>query len=623
MKLIIPNKISFVVLFTVIIAIIASLQVVEAIQYYIAKERMFENLINEARQKAKAISVDLKESIWYINTRFQTDVMRSFLIHENALGIRVYGTITPEAILGFVKDGDEVKTLHGDPKGNNYVEATSPIIYEGKEIGFVKIFLSKSSVEHTLSLYIQWSIWRASFLSLLIGVILIILLRKLLLIPLAKLYEATNRVRQGDYQYRIDFSASNELGAIADAFNKMVTNLSETVSKLQSQIVENNELMNDLQLEMNKTDRANSAKHQFLDNVQHEFRTPMNSVISFAKLLEKDLPEEKFNKYTDQIIRNGNYLLHLIDGIIDLTQFESGEIIEQHEDFSLYDLCKEVTESYKSCLKSDDIKLTFEYDERLDKYYISEPRRIRQLLINLMNNAVKFTNRGEIGLKVIQLFKTFDSTKIKIIIADTGSGIDAKILQQLFPSGKNHKNHAGTSIYEGPGLGLSIVKKSVRSLNGTIELKSDNKSGTIIEIMLDLENSDQSQFDVAEIKDTLSTRPINILIAEDDSTNQMILEEFFSDLCVSYKIVENGEDAVKEIGVNKYDIILMDIQMPIMDGLTATKLIREHGIHTPVIAVSAHIQKEHVSKAIESGCNEFITKPIDFDLLKFKINSLI
>ena len=621
MKSSFSSKIGRTVISTVILSIIGVLLFFETVQYLITEDLLYKELQVEAAEKASTIGSDLRESIWFINTRVQTNIMKSFLTQKKVLGVRVYGTITPEAIYGYVNSSDgTVKKSYGDPRRQDYLEAIAPVTYEGSVIGTVKVFLTKESITNSLDRYLSWAIWRMIILSILSATILVILLQKLLLAPLAKIHEATDRVRQGDYDHRIDYTVNNELGSIVGAFNKMTINLSDSIKMLHKKADENNELMSDLQKEMQNLDKATQAKDRFLSKVEHEFRTPMHSIMSFTKMLSPKTPEDKFNKYKKQIERSGNYLLQLIDGIIDLTQIEAKS--DQHEKFSFSKLCHDTVEIYSGCVKSDLIEITLDYDSRLPSEFVGDPRRLKQLLNSMLNNSIKFTNHGSIHLEVKQLLRALDSTRLLITVTDTGTGIHPDALANIFPP-EGHENDDSIPSHDGPGLGLSVLKKALRYLNGTIQVSSELNQGTKFEVTLDIENCEQLAEKTKNIEDSIAAGNLNILIVEDDSTNQLILEEFFSDLVVKYHIVENGQEAVDEIKNKDYDVVLMDIEMPVMDGFSATKCIRESGNSIPIIAVSAHIQKEHIAHAHDAGCNDFISKPINFERLKEMINNLV
>lgn len=366
-------------------------------------------------------------------------------------------------------------------------------------------------------------------------------------------------------------------------------------------------------------ENASMAKMQFLANMSHEIRTPMNSILGFADLLysEEYSPEER-REYLSRIRANGTRLLHLIDDILDLSKFEAGQIPIQKASFSLKALVDDIVSSFSPTIKSKGLKLIVSFPEVLPDSIYSDSHRLSQIFNNLIGNAVKFTAKGEVQILIQVSEGEGESAKKSLIVdfKDSGIGIPLKNQSQLFKPFSQGDNSISRK-FGGTGLGLVLSRRIAESLGGSLELKDSRESyGSHFQLILPLEVSvEKPALQCDSLKEAQQNSLNNfsdkkILLAEDSQDNAVLVIHYLKSLGVQLDQAENGLQAVQMALKQSYDCILMDIQMPGMDGLEATRRIRAHGYKKPIIALTAHALPSEIERSILAGCDLHLTKPI-------------
>ncbi len=403
-----------------------------------------------------------------------------------------------------------------------------------------------------------------------------------------------------------------------------------TLSKLRNlQIRQKVELA---QKEKEVAERTARLKQQFMANMSHEIRTPMNAIVGMSRLLLSKDPREDQYKYLHAIEQSADNLLVIINDILDLSKIEAGKIVIEETDFVMTELIDSVRDILLFKAEEKGLVLHTTVDEQIPVRLVGDPTRVNQVIINLAGNAVKFTEKGHIAVDVRLLKEESGTYWIKFDVEDTGIGISPDYVEKIFDS----FTQAGTDIarkFGGTGLGLTISKQLVDLMGGQITVKSELGVGTTFTVILPFkEAEDQTPVSKSgpvneQQKEILSK--LNILLVEDNEFNQMVAEETLKDLLpgINIEIVANGEEAVEKVkNGNNYDILLMDIQMPVMDGVTATKLIRklpEPKNNTRIIAMTANVLQEDVQKYFDSGMNAYVSKPFQPDELLLKMLSVI
>lgn len=364
--------------------------------------------------------------------------------------------------------------------------------------------------------------------------------------------------------------------------------------------------------------QSKEAKENFLANMSHEIRTPLNAIKGFGKILLKTPLNREQQQYASIISTSSENLLNIVNDILDYSKIEAGNLVLKNKVFQLATILNDVELMFAPLVQEKSLKLSLSIDKIIPEFVKGDPERLRQILVNLVSNAIKFTNAGNVSLIVKLIEHKNNSIKIKFIISDTGVGIPFENTRQIFERFEQ-LDHSLTRQQGGTGLGLSITKNLVEAMGGKISVKSEVNRGSVFEIELAFEKMIESTiekevFGSSDSHENISLSNLRVLVAEDNEMNQLLIKSILDNYGVDNEIVENGEQAIKAIRENKYDLILMDIQMPKTDGITAVRLMRkELNITIPVIAMTAHVLPGEREKCIEAGMNDYLTKPLDED----------
>lgn len=354
-------------------------------------------------------------------------------------------------------------------------------------------------------------------------------------------------------------------------------------------------------------------QEQFLANMSHEIRTPMNSILGFTNLLKRTELNPMQREYIQNIHSAGENLLTLVNDILDLSKIEAGMMHLEETRFSLRSMVSSVGAMFIEKIREKALKFDVHIDKDVPDILSGDAVRLTQILVNLVSNAVKFTDKGAISVHVKLLSATEKQARISICVKDTGIGIAPQKQAAVFE--RFHQAELETTRrFGGTGLGLSIVKQLVEMMNGSIRLKSELNKGSefTLELPYKLPDIDQLYFEaLAEQEEQVPLQKIKILIAEDNQMNQQLVRHLMKSWSMDYILVSTGAEAVEELQKNSYSIVLMDIQMPDMDGYTATSVIRnEMKLDVPIIAMTAHAMVGEKEKCLQLGMNDYVSKPI-------------
>ena len=373
---------------------------------------------------------------------------------------------------------------------------------------------------------------------------------------------------------------------------------------------------------------AVKSKQQFLSNMSHEIRTPMNAIIGFTSVLMKTKLSETQKVYVNAIKVSGESLIVLINDILDLAKVDAGKMAIEHIPFRLFSSVSDMLHLFETKMQEKNLTLIKEYDTSIPEILVGDPVRLRQIILNLMSNAVNFTDDGTITVQVRKLDEDDENVKIEFVVSDTGIGIPGNKLKQIFDAFEQVASET-TRLYGGTGLGLAIVKQLVKLQGGTVKVKSKVGKGSTFSFALEFKKAkgqtgllkDPSQGSPS--KDVLGeagTKNIKILVVEDILLNQLLMKTLLHDFGFEFDLADNGKIAIEKLQLNQYDVILMDLKMPEMNGFDATTYIREVlNIQTPIIAVTADVTTVNVEKCRSLGMNDYLSKPIDERLLFNKI----
>ncbi len=369
---------------------------------------------------------------------------------------------------------------------------------------------------------------------------------------------------------------------------------------------------------------AVKAKQQFLSNMSHEIRTPMNAIIGFTKVVLKTELSDKQREYLNAIKTSGDALIVLINDILDLAKVDAGKMTFEHTPFKMASSISAMLHLFEAKIQEKNLLLIKEYDANIPEVLVGDPLRLHQIILNLVSNAVKFTATGKITVSVNLLSEDERQAYIEFSVSDTGIGIADNKIEKIFENFQQASS--GTSrLYGGTGLGLAIVKQLVSSQNGQISVKSKPEEGSTFSFTLGFQKTKAS----AEIEPELTQlkgdiKNIKVLVVEDIALNQLLMKTLLDDFGFDRDIAANGKIAIDKLQNKSYDIILMDLQMPVMNGFEATDYIRNELKSTiPIIALTADVTTTDLAKCKAVGMNDYIAKPVDERLLYRKIMGLI
>ncbi len=431
-----------------------------------------------------------------------------------------------------------------------------------------------------------------------------------------KLIVNIRRVSDGSYQLDLPHEGIREMEEVEENFYLM----SRHIRTREEHIVELNE---ELQLRLGEAETANLAKSAFLANMSHELRTPLNGALGMLQLLQMcDLNAEQ-KDYTEIAIRSCKSLTGLLNDILDLSRIEANRMPIIPERFRLSEIYTSLDEIFGLTARKKGVDLILEVSPEIPDAQLGDPVRIKQILFNLVGNAVKFTATGNIMVEAYPLPSDgLDVYRVLFSVSDTGLGIDDSQLENIFKP-FTQTEASFTRRFGGAGLGLSIVKRLVELMSGKISIASSVGYGTVVYFCLTfgpVPSQDENVSVPAEISSKADMSGVRILVAEDEKVNQMFIEGLLIKHGVHPVCVKNGQEALEMLESNSFDLILMDVQMPIMDGMVATQLIRESGkpyAEIPVIALTAHAMGGDREKFLKAGFSDYLSKPLEFDdLLK-------
>lgn len=395
--------------------------------------------------------------------------------------------------------------------------------------------------------------------------------------------------------------------------------LSEYLERERKNLIEKEQMLEQLNLsqdqiqaERQRAEEANQLKSLFLAHMSHEIRTPLVSVLGFAELLkEPDLNIDSARKYGNIIERTGNNLLEIINDILDLSKVEAGHIDIERIPFSITTLMSDVCSVLKPASEQKSIELICFSDDEMPPLIVSDPSRLRQVLLNLVGNAIKFTEKGFVRIRY-----HIQGQDLIFTIQDSGIGISTEHKEMLFQS-FCQGDRSISRRYAGTGLGLSLSKQLAKRLGGDIFLiESQPGLGSIFQLVIKFEEATFADLASERQKTPISTFDFKIdsnkavLLVDDSADNQYLIQTLLNRWGLKVTLASNGKEAIEKMKGEKFDLVLMDMQMPIMDGYTACTQLIKDSCQVPIIALTANAMKEDRERCLQAGCKDYITKPI-------------
>ncbi|MEK2687768.1 ATP-binding protein [Bdellovibrio sp. GT3] len=398
---------------------------------------------------------------------------------------------------------------------------------------------------------------------------------------------------------------------------------------LSNQIRMRESIEAELEVARTKALEASNMKSVFLANMSHEIRTPLNGIIGMLKLFEQTPLNSRQQDYFETIKTSSNALLSLINEILDLSKIESGKLQLEETNFELSSLVRSAVSIVEYSARMKNLEIKIEIDPTVPEFLTGDPLRLRQVLLNLINNAIKFSEQGIIKVRITPKGPDAEgSMHLLFEVIDQGVGFDDDTRKKLFKS-FTQGDSSTTRKYGGTGLGLAISKQIVEMMRGKIDVDSVKGIGSrfYFDVNLGVPSTDATISRMANLKPTSMIRG-HILIAEDNLINQKVVSEMLATMGCTSRTAENGNAAIAALLSEKFDLVLMDAQMPVLDGYEATRRIRkgqagDDNRAIPILATTANAIKGDIEQCLESGMNDYISKPISYNDLMFKINKWI
>ena len=597
------------------------------------------HMIDKLTALADVIAINSTAAVKFDDADAAREVLTA-IATESSVVESIITNMRGETLAIWSRRGHEPGTLDADVAverehhfGRDGLHVHLPIRLDGVQIGSINVLQNYSEVMQRMLL--QAGITVIGLLcSLTVGMLISLRMQRCITTPLLDLAKvARNVTAQHNYTHRATQHSEDETGALVECFNDMLEQIERRDALLQDhrdtlerQVEQRtSELLNtntQLGIEKERAEESSRAKTAFLANMSHEIRTPMNAIVGYADLLLKPKHTVSDNLNCLQVIRrNARHLMELINDVLDISRIEAGKMSVSPVRADFLQLVGEASSMLRPRAIAKGLQFNVDFDGPVPRHVTTDPLRVRQVLVNLIGNAIKFTKQGGITLTV-RCNRADAATRLEFDVKDTGIGLDQEQIERLFQPFVQ-ADESMTRKYGGSGLGLAISKRFAHLLGGDVYVRSMPGVGSVFSLVIDGGVVDEREMISAATEAILSTPddvqpPVNpeplrgrVLLAEDGYDNQQLISIFLRGAGLQVVIAENGAVALRKALAEHFDLILMDMQMPEMDGYTAAKELRLRGVTLPIVALTAHALSDDREKCLNAGCTDYLTKPIE------------
>ena len=623
--------------------------------------RYFEETQQQMEIVSKIVAHNSSAALMFEDQKLAANILESLKVHSSVLSATLYShqgtafsSYVREAKKGQKTAETSIRQPDDLPPEVNIHEMAEPsyywdrmviseqVYFDGENLGVLKININVMPIYYRLMQY----------LAILVALLLLLLkfsrslsrrYSERLLKPILELTAGFQQVsKYSDFTYRIEKKNIDEIGDMVDGFNFMLEQISkrdqeladysaQLERKVSIRTEDLNRANSDLQKKTEEAvenreiaEKANRAKGEFLARMSHEIRTPLNSILGTSELmlLSREHLESSQLKDISRIQGSGNILLAIVNDLIDFSLIEAGKLKIENAPLDLHKLVSDLSEFYQKKLTTTAVHFSCDFDEMVENEFCSDANRIRQILINLMENAIKFTEEGTIQLQVSVFHAEASSTIFRFEVRDSGIGIAEEVQQNIF----SPFSQADASIsrrFGGTGLGLSICSELVQMMHGRIGVESKKGEGACFWFTLPLDrNSGERSQNLSSTNPSETTQfpsyNAKILLVEDNRANQEVVSSMLDLFDCSTVIAEHGQQVLPLLTEQPFDLILMDLGMPDIDGIEITKKIREWEVEgnrqtLPIVALTAHVNLLVKQQCQSAGMDDFLTKPFKIE----------